>query len=318
MSRLQRIDLTRTARLVLDPREWAGTAVRPGAVPRPLAGGPAVTTVVRVTAPLTVTATPAGPGWPFAGAVELVTQQTPAGLLAWFGRVRVPDGGPLRRLPLAAVTCDLRVTADEYRPADLFGLAVPAAGDLPLVRALFLYPTGELPDAAAGPTVLTGRVTNPDASGLARVRVTVAAPAGPLPPREGETDEDGVWVVECEPPPGPAVDLRFTFPDGTTRDVPGFPVRAGRLNRFPRTTVSGRVRRADGRPAAGAVVTVAPLAGRSAARGDGGFVFAVPVEPRAGGAVLADIAIAAPGRPPWRRSQDVTFGQDNPLGDVVV
>lgn len=316
--------LHRAARVVLDPRDWVGTSVRPGPSML-LPDGEVVAPVVRVTVPLTVTATPVGPGWPFAGPVELVTQTTPAGLVAFFGRVKSPDGGPLRRLSLAGVTCDLSVTAEGYRPVTLTNVPVPKLEDppsgptqqdpppAPTLRKFFLYPTGPLPDGTAGPTVLAGRVTNPDGSGLPRVKVSRDNPAATI-----ETDENGEWLLEHEPPTGPTVGLRFAFPDGTTVAVPVFRVVRNRLNRYPRTTLSGRVvRAADGRPVPGAAVGMAMTAGTTLTRPDGWFVFAVPVETRTG-AAPQEITVTPPGGAPVKVTRTVTFGQDNPLGPVGI
>lgn len=312
--------ITRTARLVLDVREWLGT-VQAGGVALDVPGVGAARAVVRPLTPPTVTATPVvprDPRWPFAGPVELLTVRSPSGVLAFYGQVRSPNG-PLRRLLLGGTRCDLRVEGPGFRAAVLPNVAVPAKHEPPHAREVYLYPTGELPDAAVGPTVLTGVATAADGTPLAGgLRVETGA-AGATP---AEADEDGVWVVELDPPGGPrrtvpgSVDLVFRDRAGAEvhRD-PGFGFQPRRLNRYPRTTLFGRVETPDGRAVRGATVETDAFPGATTTRPDGTWLFALGLGTPAGGARLVSIRVTPPGGPAggFGPAQLVAFGRANQI-----
>lgn len=285
-------DFTSSPRLVLDVRDWYAGEVRPDAlravgVPNPAGGTEALTVraVVRPTRPLTVTAEPAvprEPGWPFPGPVELVTPVTPSGLRAFFGRVRSPDGGPLRRVPLLATACRLTVRGDGYEPAVVSRVAIPGRDEPTAVVRVDLTPGPDLPP---GPTEVAGGVFKADGSPEPRAVVTLKA-AG-MDDVETQADAAGLWRAELPELAGPhpvAVTVEVTTNGPAVVLNPPLQVRPGRANRVPLTVLRGVVRRAaTGGPVGGAEVTVAGLAGRTTTRADGTWVYYPPrTEPLAG------------------------------------
>ena len=317
--------ITRTARLVLDVREWLGT-VRAGRVDLDVPGLGLARAVVRPDAVPTVTATPTVPrdrNWPFAGPMELVPVRTPSGLLAFHGQVRSP-GGPLRRLLIAGTRCDLRIESPGYRASVLMDVAIPAKQAPTLTREVYIYPTGELPDAENGPTVLTGLVTKPDGT---TVDGGVRVESDPPTLRPVETDENGVWILELDPPGSP----RLGVPGMITlviRDRAGivlhreqdFAFLHRRLNRFPRTTLRGRVQTPDGRPIRGAAVELEFFAGAPATRPDGSWFFALPLGVPGSGTRDVRVRVAPPGESagPFGSTTIITFGQANEIPTITV
>lgn len=312
--------ITRTARLVLDVREWLGT-VQAGGFAIDVPGVGAARAIVRPETLLTVTATPIVPRdlrWPFAGPVELVTVRSPSGVLAFYGQVRSPNG-PMRRLLLEGTRCDLRVDGPGYRATVLKNVAIPAKHDPPPVREVFLYPTGELPDAGAGPTILTGVVTEADGTALTgglRVETDIV---GVLP---AEADENGVWLLELDPPGGPkhttAGTVTLVFRDRAGAELhqdAAFRFQPRRLNRYPRTTLFGRVETTDGRPIRGAIVETDVFPGTTKTRPDGIWLFSLNLSQPTGGTRAVKIRVTTPGGPAGGLGppQLVKFGQANQI-----
>ncbi len=311
-------------RLVLDVREWFGTVFAPEPpleITLPDGTTETATAIVRPRQLLTVTATPgtsAGARWPFPGTVELVTPRTPVGLLAFYGRVRSP-GGPLRRMPLLGATCDLRIVSEGLRPVDLIGVAIPGPDEVTLVREVFLYPTGDLPNALRGPTTLTGTVSNTNGSGFARVQVVPDTPGLPT----AVCDANGVWVMELDPPAGPrlsqrgSVDLTFQDPDGVELRRARVDYLPRQLNRFPRTVLRGSVRdRRTGREVVGAKVTVSIFPGETVTRLDGRWTFCPPLSAPLTGSQPATITVTPPGGAAVTRNVTVFYGEADPQNTV--
>ena len=242
-------------------------------------------------------------------------------MLAFYGRVRSP-GGPLRRLLLEGTRCDLRVDGPGYRETVLKDIAIPARTDPPTVRVVFLYPTGTLPDADSGPTLLTGQVTNADGKPIEGVRVETGI-AGVLP---AGVDENGVWLLEFDPPDGPRLidpDVTLVFLDRTGAELhrdASFRVEPRRLNRYPRTTLAGRVETHDGRPVRGAVVETDAFPGTTTTRPDGLWVFALGLDQPATGTRQVRVRVTPAGGAggAFGTDQTVTFGQANQIPRITI
>jgi hypothetical protein len=312
---------SRTARLVLDVRDWYAATFRADA-PRQvdLPGGPAfVRAVVRPNRPLTVTAEPTAPregSWPFPGSVELVTSATPSGLRVFFGRVRAPGGGPLRRLALGGAVCRLTVRCDGYETAILPRVAIPARDQPPETIRVELAPGPELPP---GPTEIAGGLFQSDGTPYPKAPVEVRAGGAIL--AEAATDEAGLWRAELKTVTGPdpvAVTVAVNA-DGAVNIGP-VSVRPGRANRVPQTVLRGAVWRGDPSkpetlaPVADARVTVAAFPARETrTRPDGSWVYYPPPGDPLAGTLDTTARVEADGVPPRSVPVRVVRGEANPI-----
>lgn len=299
--------LTRSARLVFDVREWFASAFGPVArqkVKPPDAAQPVeVRTIVRPDVQLTVTASPTvprHPRWPFAGPVELVLTRTPAGMFAYFGRVRSVGGGPLRRLSLEATECRLDITAPGYQPVTREKQAIPASHEGTRTLLVELLPGLDYP-FPVGPTLLRGWVVQPGGTGIEGAKVE----AKDHPKLKAATsDALGQWVLildpeDNDPPPASPIDLKITIGNSAPVPLDRVPFAAKQVNRMPQTSVRGVVvRRNSGQPVADAVVTLAPLVGETKTRIDGTWLFYPDLTTPLSGSQVVTIRVQPPGQQP--------------------
>jgi hypothetical protein len=270
-TRFQEVVLTRSPQLVLDPRDWFASwhGVWADLVPdNP--DDPTVKrtpAVVRPNVPLTAIAgppTPPDPRWPFPGEVELALNKTPTGLLAFFGRVRVPNG-PLRRLPLRATTCKLTVTGPGFAPWESDSVSIPGPdGPITVVRIDLVpgpdysFPIGPQPNGNAGPTLLVGNLLETDGTAVPSAVVAAANQPNLVPTL---TNDLGGWVLVLDqktdrnPVPTP-IDVTFAPPGQPAVTLAGVAFQPGTTNRVKQTSLRGVVRAANGTAVAGAVVSV--------------------------------------------------------------
>ena len=229
--------ITRSARLVLDVREWYASKYGPGSGEITLPDQTKIRPIIRPDVKLTVTARstqPRDPRWPFAGPVELVMVRTPVGLLAFFGRARSIGEGPLRRLTLEGTRCLLRLEGPGYQAVDLSDdgmsdVEIPAAYEPTKLMRIDLLPGADYP-FPPGPTLLRGTVLRPDATGVSGATVTLADNPAVRP---ANTDDTGQWVLVLEQETdgqtvASPVDLLFQIPgSGTPIRVAGIVFHAG-------------------------------------------------------------------------------------------
>jgi hypothetical protein len=133
------------------------------------------------------------------------------------------------------------------------------------------FPSGAASGSGGAPTLLRGGLQGPDATGVAGARVDVPALAAVRP---NTTDESGQWVLVF--PEGQAsgnVSVRFRLPDGTTTNVAGVPILAGRDATLSQTALRGRVTTTAGVPIPGATVTVSGPPGSTRSQVDGGWFY---------------------------------------------
>ena len=321
--------ITRSARLVLDVREWYAstfgpiakqTVELPGARPGDPAQTVEVRSIVRPETRLDVTASPTDPRdprWPFSGSVELVLSRSPAGLLAYFGRVRAPDG-PLRRLPLAGARCRLRITAVGYQTHEE-DVNIPAAHQETRRIVVLLMPAPDYPFPAAA-TTLRGWVVKPDGSGVAGALVTAKDRTGVRP---AVSDVLGQWVLvldredEATVAASP-VTLTFAPPGEAETPVAGVAFAAGRVNRMAQTSVRGAAVRSNGMPVAGATVTLAPLDGESTTRLDGTWLFYPGLDTPLSGQMDVTVRVKPPGTPSVEIAKSLTLGEANQVDPITI
>src|SRR5262249_41306499 len=196
--------------------------------------GPGV--VVRVTEGVTVLAEPAPAAVQPRGPVELVTVATSAGLLGFFGRVRIPNG-PLRRGLLPVGQYRLTVQAPGFQTAAVPAtVSEPDGTAAPLVVVLqpagdYPFPTGRRPSGNRGLTLLRGAVLQTDGTGQADVAVSIDGQPAVKP---CATDASGQWVLVLDPPgdlsqkpPAGPVTLVLRFPGGQVLRLAGVAVVQG-------------------------------------------------------------------------------------------
>ncbi len=333
----------RTARLVIDAREWYGTTFRGGPeleVPTPTGGTEFVRAIIRPTETLTVTAeptTPRDPRWPFSGPVELVTTRTAAGLLAFFGRVRSTGGGPMRQLTLGGTSCNLKITAPGFQDAVVQWVPVPGRGEPTRTIRVELLPGI---DAAPTPTLLGGVTVTNDGQPVPNVEVSLAVTEWLRLPRANETsprpdglidatasaklvpaarsDSAGIWRFTLEGVRREKLRVRLSFqlPSGAAPAVVDLALEGGRVNRFPQTVLRGNVLRSVNASLVGvasATITAAPFLGQTQSRADGSWVFYPALNEPLSGSRTVTVSVQPPGLPPVPRNTTVALGEANDI-----
>jgi hypothetical protein len=342
--------IARTARLVIDAREWFATTFRGGPeleIPKPGSATDVefVRAIIRPTETLTVTAEPTAPRdprWPFSGPVELVTTRTAAGLLAFFGRVRSPGGGPLRRLTLDGTSCNLKITAPGFQSAIVQWVPIPKGGEPTRVIRVDMFPGI---DAAPTPTLLGGVTVTNDGQPIPNVDVNLAVTEWLRLPRANEisTRPDGLIDATASAKPVPAarsdsagiwrftlegvrreklrVQLNFQPPNGAVPAVVNLALEGGRANRFPQTVLRGTVLRTVDSSwvgVAGAIVTAAPFLGQTQSRADGSWVFYPALNEPLSGSQAVTVSVQPPGLSPVSRAATVTRGEANDISPFII
>jgi hypothetical protein len=212
-----------------------------------------------------------------AGRVELTPPATleirrnDSGFDLFFGLVRRPDGA-LRTLDDGTYVVRVE-TEGRYQRAENGAVVIPEPSvpyrfDLEPGYA-YAFPSGSPARRSLGPTLLRGVLQAPDGSGIAGAVVEVVAVAGPY-----DTDESGQWVlVFPDSQASGDVTVSVTLPNGAVTQVPNVPVVAGRETVLGQTALRGGLLTNDGRPIAGAAVTIAGRAGITSTRPDGSWLF---------------------------------------------
>lgn len=228
----------------------------------------------------------------FDPAWTLVTAATPAGVHAWFGRVRPDALGASPELDRVGVlqpgTYDVELAAPGYQLATVQA-AVPVAGAPPSVVTLDLQPgpeyrfrdeVGEVNVPAGshstGPTLIRGQILALDGSGLAgiTVRAPSVPPGAPAAP-DAVTDRNGAWllVFADDTPSGP-VTLTTTIAGATVTAAAA--VVAGQRTVVRQARLHGRAVRQSGAPVDGAAISVAGVPGAVSSGPDGSWSIALP------------------------------------------
>jgi hypothetical protein len=353
MFQQKQIGIQRTARLVLDVREWFGTVFAGGPemeVPKAGGGVEFVRAIVRPTVELKITAEPTKPRaarWPFSGPIELVTIRTASGLLVFFGRVRSPGGGPLRRLSLGGTTCRLTIEGpdDEYKPAVLEWVPIPDKGQPPRVIRVEMIPGRA---AAPGPTQFGGVVVTTEGQPRSEVEVSLKVTQWLRLPRPGEvsprpdrlidataeakqpavvkTDSAGLWrfTLDGQPRETMLVEVKFALPPDVT--VPGIRLECGRANRFPQTVLRGYVGKVSAAnpdrldDVDGAEVTVTGFAEviKTKTRADGSWVFYPALSEPLSGKKSVKVRVVPKEGDPQEKTVDVVLGEANDIPPFII
>ncbi len=316
MFRQVRHSFTRSARLVLDVREWFATAFGTGAIDPN--GVPAI---VRPNVPIKIIAEPTNPrnnNWPFSGPVELIVSRGPSGLLAFFGRVRVVDG-PKLRVRLEGSACKLTITAPGYCPVVLNNVAIPPIyGDAVRIEVElrpgrdYPFPTGPL-----SVTTLAGGLFQPDGTPIRGAEVKSSDP-------ELETvlsDEHGQWILVLDRAKSKGTTTRpvhLTITEGATTLVSNLGVifQPKATNRMPLTIIRGQCVR-QGLDVRDATIAVAPFAGATKSALNGLWEF-YPPPANISGTSTVTITVTHPDGTQRIRPESVVFGATNDMGQIAV
>jgi hypothetical protein len=209
--------------------------------------------------------------------IVLAAQTNGRGIFLFAGEGTI-QSSPLLRIPAGRYR--LLVASDYYQPATLDLDWPPDLAAPPLIplKPASAYPFPDLTMASNQLTLLNGNLyqAGGDRQPIANAMVNITSPVNAWPFASCITDANGGWVLAIPIGSGaPVFDaiLRFTLPDGTFFDVPAVPVQTGAANSLPQTAMRGSVFTTTGAPLAGAVVTVAGVAGTSASGRDGGWKF---------------------------------------------
>ena len=100
--------------------------------------------------------------------------------------------------------------------------------------------------------------------------------------------------------------------------MPGVIVHANRVNRMPQTLVRGRAVQANGTPAVGAKVEIAPFPSASSTRPDGSWLFYPGLDLPLVGSQLVTVKVTVEGRPPVTQAATLTLGQATELSTITV
>jgi hypothetical protein len=174
----------------------------------------------------------------------------------------------------------LLAASDYYQPATL-DLDWPPNLSAPptiLLQPASAYPFPDLTLASNQLTLLGGNlyVAGGDRMPIPGAVVSISAPANNWPFAACTTDANGGWVLVIPLGAGlPAFSatLHFAPANAGAFDVASVPVRPGTANSLPQTAMRGTVLTITGGPIAGAVITIAGLAGTATSARDGTWSF---------------------------------------------
>jgi hypothetical protein len=273
-----------------------------GAHPRPIAAARFVA-VARITGGGRVELDPP---------LELGVMRNASGFDLFFGSAAPVGTDEPRRLDQGTYAVRLS-SGGVYQTVERADIAIPAPAT-PYRFELdpgcaYPFPSGAASARGGAPTLLRGGLQAPDATGIEGARVDVPALASV---RLHTTDESGQWVlVFPEGQPSGAVSVRFRLPDGTTTNVAGVPIVAGRDSTLPQTALRGSVTTTAGVAIPEATVTVSGQPGSTRSQVDGGwFYFFRPDQPGTNVTVTATL--------PDGRSQSRGAVPVQPRSTVVV
>jgi hypothetical protein len=244
--------------------------------------------------------------------LELGVMRNASGFDLFFGSAAPVGTDEPRRLDQGTYAVRLS-SGGVYQTVERADIAIPAPAT-PYRFELdpgcaYPFPSGAASARGGAPTLLRGGLQAPDATGIEGARVDVPALASV---RLHTTDESGQWVlVFPEGQPSGAVSVRFRLPDGTTTNVAGVPIVAGRDSTLPQTALRGSVTTTAGVAIPEATVTVSGQPGSTRSQVDGGwFYFFRPDQPGTNVTVTATL--------PDGRSQSRGAVPVQPRSTVVV
>ncbi|MCG8346178.1 MAG: carboxypeptidase-like regulatory domain-containing protein [Chloroflexales bacterium] len=208
----------------------------------------------------------------FAQPLELRVRRNPSGYYLFFGEVKQRDS-TLRRVDLAPGAYIIRVESQYYQVAERTDIVLPrydAAYFFDLAPG-FAYPFPAQVWKSHGPTLLRGNLYHRDGAGLAGALIEVAGQE-----QQGinyRTDATGQWVLVF-PYDQPSTDIkvRFTLPDGTTKEVNAHIVH-GRDTSLFQTALRGWVLNEAGVGVRGATIRVEGRPGQTTTGSDGGWFY---------------------------------------------
>ena len=234
--------------------------------------------------------------------MELVTVRNPSGYALFFDAVRLPDGS-LRLFDLPPGTYLLRVESPAtrfYQRMEFTNLVLPLARGVSFPVDLlpgyaYPYPVSGTFASGRGPALIQGTLFAAAGTGIPGVRVfvnprpqirvsTVPAVSRPWFFSEYLTDDSGQWSLvvprasdypspQPNLPPGPAVTVRFAFPNGTNTDLAAVPFAHGQTTSLNQAALRGSVRRVAGGGIPGATVSVTGQAATTRTAADGSWAY---------------------------------------------
>lgn len=185
--------------------------------------------------------------------LEMQVIQNPSGYYLFFGKVKATDGST-RRVDAQGWPWTIRLVSDFYQTMEQTPAEIPASfapgssgsgAVSPITFVLSPGPAYPFPNEPAGEKRgrLRGTLRNPDGSPIPGVRVEAIDVDHQPQFDPARTGEDGQWVLVLPSLPSDGfVNVRFTFADGTVKDVTQVPVEANRENNLPQTVLRGQVR----------------------------------------------------------------------------